>query len=97
MTPDTFGDRKLYLWLLCGGAVAAVILWLSACGGDGKKPPDVPKLMSCAEKVLAIVTETPNCADIGKKVNELLAAQAECFEALSGEKAVQWSCADGGR
>jgi hypothetical protein len=97
MTPDVFSDRKLYAYLLGGAALAALLLKLCACGGDGKKPADVPKLMSCAEKVLAIVTETPNCADIGRKVDELLAAQAECFEALTGERAISWSCADGGR
>ena len=88
-------------WLWGTMLATAFLIWIglqcSGCGGDGKKPPDVPKLMSCAERVLAIVTQTPNCADIGRKVDELLAAQAECFEALSGERAVQWSCGDGGR
>ena len=78
-------------------AFVFIIFALCRCGGDGKKPPDVPKLMSCAERVLAIVTQTPNCADIGRKVDELLAAQSECFEALTGEKAISWSCGDGGR
>lgn len=96
MTPDVFGDRKLYVYLLGGAAVAAALLWLLGCGGD-KRPPDVPKLTSCAEKVLAIVTETPNCADIGRKVDELLSAQAECFAALTGQDAIVWSCGDGGR
>lgn len=77
--------------------VAVVAALLSGCGGNGKQPPpDVPKLMSCAEKVVAIVTATPDCVDIRRKVDELLAAQAECFEALTGERAVQWSCGDGG-
>lgn len=88
-------SAALYVVAMVAALLFAVVT-LAKCGGD-QKPPDVPKLMSCAEKVLAIVTETPDCAQISRKVDELLSAQAECFEALTGEHAISWSCVDGGR
>ncbi len=80
-------------------SLAFLLFAFARCGGNPKQPPpDVPKLLSCAERVVAIVTDTPDCTDIRRKVDELLQAQAECFEALTGERAIQWTCdTDGGR
>jgi len=35
MSPDIFGDRKLYAWLLGGALLAFVLLKLLACGSLG--------------------------------------------------------------
>lgn len=35
MTPDVFGDRKLYAFLLAGAFLAFVLLKLLGCGGVG--------------------------------------------------------------
>lgn len=65
---------------------------LVGCGGS-KTKPDVPKVLSCVEKVLQIMAETPTCQNRARKIKELLNAQSECFEALTGENAPNWMCA----
>lgn len=86
----------LWLWVaaLLGAAAGAVVL-LFGCGGG--KQPDVPKLLSCAERVVEIVTHEPTCNDRVRQLDALIRAQAECMEALTGDKAEWLSCGDGGR
>jgi hypothetical protein len=97
MTDHPYYNNTLWATLL--GFVAAVfaIVYLLACGGGDRPQPSVPRLLSCAEKVVDIITTTPRCEEIGRRLNQLLEAQAECFEALTGDKAPTWSCdPDGG-
>lgn len=88
--------KAFIVWLVSLAAIVVFGYLLMGCGGSKAKDPDVPRLLTCAEKVVKIVTETPNCEDIKQKIGELLDAQAECFEALTGEKAPTWTCGDGG-
>jgi hypothetical protein len=97
MAEMTWGERiGVLLWFLAiGTLVAAVVLVLAHCGGKAKEP-DVPKLLSCAERVVEIVTREPTCSDRVRQLDALIRAQAECMEALTGEKAQWLSCGDGG-
>ena len=96
MTRHETYNRGLWLMLFLLVVVVWLVMHLSGCGGSSGKEPDVPKLLSCAEKIVRIVSETPDCRQVARKVDELLMVQAECFSALTGETAVYWSCGDGG-
>jgi hypothetical protein len=83
------------LWCVAlGGMLAVLTLLLTKCGGG--KEPDVPKLLSCAEKVVEIVSHAPTCNDRVRQLDALIQLQTECMEALTGEKAQWLSCGDGG-
>lgn len=56
MSPDVFGDRKLYAWLLGGAFLAFLLIKLLACGGTRGPARDAARITR--------FTVEANCADL---------------------------------
>jgi len=77
MSPDVFGDRKLYVYLLGGAAVAAALLWLFGCGGSQIEAATVDTA-ECEKEMSHAVLVSSSCNEAQFKVDAVIATNAAC-------------------
>jgi hypothetical protein len=71
MTPDTFGDRKLWVILLSGAVAAFFVLKLLGCASP---PPPLPPekldlVTACQRAIARSINTKPTCAEAQTSLN----------------------------
>src|SRR5678815_3007776 len=77
MTPDVFGDRKLYAWLLGGSLPSVLLLKVGAGGGSQVEAVTVDTAESEKEMAHGVLASA-SCNEAQFKVDAVIATNPAC-------------------